>query len=463
MHDGRIMETFDVLHAFRSFRDSFYECLHRRADALFELTDALLSAEAVPSPVHLSLQASHRRGWGSLYAALEHGRIDAEALRDLLARTPLAGAEDEQPVYAVDVSVWPRCDAECSPQRGFYYHPSRHSSGQPIVAGWAYQFIAQLNFVRESWTAPMDVARVHPAREANEIAAEQIKAFLGRSPEEGKPAPMFVFDAGYDPVKLQQGLEGSGPCQILVRLRAGRGFYGDPSLSEPPANIGRPRRHGPKMKCNDPSTWPKPAAEHACEDVGYGAVRVRAWAGLHPKVRAHEGRGSRGPLPIVVGTLVLVEVERLPRGERRREPRALWLWWAGPKGTKPDLGLLWRAYARRFDLLEHTFRFLKQTLGWTRPRFRHPEQADRWTWLVMAALVQLRLARASVADMRLPWERRYEEGRLTPTRVHRVVSALLGRLGTPAKPPKPCGRSPGRPKGKRSGRAKLYPAIKKSA
>jgi hypothetical protein len=51
-----------------------------------------------------------------------------------------------------------------------------------------------------------------------------------------------------------------------------------------------------------------------------------AWADLHPKVRAHEGRGSRGPLPIVVGTLVLVEVEqRLPRGERRREPRVLWL------------------------------------------------------------------------------------------------------------------------------------------
>jgi hypothetical protein len=55
---------------------------------------------------------------------------------------------------------------------------------------------------------------------------------------------------------------------------------------------------------------------------------VRAsWADLHPKVRAHEGRGSRGPLPVVVGTLVSVEVERLPSGERRREPRILWPWW----------------------------------------------------------------------------------------------------------------------------------------
>jgi DDE superfamily endonuclease len=75
---------------------------------------AILSADAaVPSPVHLSLQASHRRGWGSLYAALGRGRIDAESLRRLLARHPLA--ESQTPVYAVDVSVWDRCDAECSP------------------------------------------------------------------------------------------------------------------------------------------------------------------------------------------------------------------------------------------------------------------------------------------------------------------------------------------------------------
>jgi len=262
-------------------------------------------------------------------------------------------------------------------------------------------------------------------------------------------------------VKLQQGLEGS-QCQILVRLRAGRRFYGDPSLSDPPAHVGRPRRHGPKMKCADPSTWPEPSAEHHCEDAAYGSVRVRAWAELHPKVQNHEGRGSRGPLPIVVGTLILVEVERLPRGESRREPRVLWLWWHGPEGTAPDLDLIWRSYVRRFDL-EHTFRFLKQSMGWTTPRVRHPEQADRWSWLVVAAYTQLRLARACVADLRLPWERRYDTGKLTPVRVHRVVSSLLVELGTPAKAPKPCGRSPGRPKGRLSGRAKRYPAIKKAA
>jgi hypothetical protein len=53
-------------------------------------------------------------------------------------------------VFAVDVTTWPRCDAECSPCRGYDYHPSRHSAGQPIIAGWAYQWIAQLGFDRDS-------------------------------------------------------------------------------------------------------------------------------------------------------------------------------------------------------------------------------------------------------------------------------------------------------------------------
>jgi hypothetical protein len=191
------MESSDAL---RALRHSFYECLNRRSDALFELTDAMLTADsAVPSPAHLSLQPAHRRGWGSLYAALDRGLIDAEALRKLLACHLLAsGGADEPLVFAVDASVWPRCDAETSPERSFYYHPSRHSAGQPIVAGWAYQFVAQLGFARESWTAPVDVERLRPDREANALATEQVGALLGRLEERGT-LPLFVFDAGYDP------------------------------------------------------------------------------------------------------------------------------------------------------------------------------------------------------------------------------------------------------------------------
>ena len=66
------------------FRDELYRCLGRRRDALFELIDALLAAESMPSLPHLSLVATHRRGWGSVYAALAAGEVDAERLAELL-------------------------------------------------------------------------------------------------------------------------------------------------------------------------------------------------------------------------------------------------------------------------------------------------------------------------------------------------------------------------------------------
>ena len=91
-----------VTAALRAFRADLYACFTQRRDALFDLADALLTVEAVPSPVHLSLAPAHRRGWGSLYAALARGRVDVAALRALLARHPLA---DGQPVYAVDGSA----------------------------------------------------------------------------------------------------------------------------------------------------------------------------------------------------------------------------------------------------------------------------------------------------------------------------------------------------------------------
>jgi hypothetical protein len=66
------------------FRSELHACFPRRADALFELGDALLCATAVPSLPHLSLEPVHRRGWGSVDAAVARGRIEAEQLRDLL-------------------------------------------------------------------------------------------------------------------------------------------------------------------------------------------------------------------------------------------------------------------------------------------------------------------------------------------------------------------------------------------
>jgi hypothetical protein len=161
----------------------------------------------------------------------------------------------------------------------------------------------------------------------------------------------------------------------------------------------------------------------------------------------------------VKGSVIRVKVEHLPKPTGRIK-KTLWLWWSGT--GEPDLDLCWRAYLRRFDI-EHTFRFVKGTLGWTTPSVCTPEQADRWTSLVIAAYTQLRLARQLVDDLRLPWERRSDPKKLTPVRVRRGFRRLRATLGTPAHPPKSTTPGPGRPKGTRRPPRIRYPAVKKAA
>lgn len=122
---------------------------------------------------------------------------------------------------------------------------------------------------------------------------------------------------------------------------------------------------------------------------------------------------------------------------------------------------MWQAYLRRFDI-EHAIKFAKQTLGWTTPKLRTPEQADRWTWLILTAFTQLRLASTLVIDHRLPWQPPLPAHKMTPGRVRAGFAHLLPRLNTPATWPKPFRPGPGRPKGRKSTPAPRYPALKKA-
>jgi len=443
------------------FRRELYWCLWRRPDALFELTDAVLTAGHAGSLPYLSLEPVFRRGHGMIYQALSEGAVDEEALRDLLVAVRPRGWPL---VFAIDASTYPRPEAETSPDREWHHHscPGSHGSDGAAVAGWAFQWLAQLSFAADSWTAPQDQVRVGAGDDATRQAAAQVIAHAARLRAAGETGiPLYVLDAGYDEAPLSWDLRGHlGQVQILVRLRNDRVLYRDPP-PRVPGKAGRPRIHGSgsdRFECKDPATWGAPDRELALHDEKYGQVSVMSWSGLHPKLFCRGRFAGFAKPPVIKCHLIRVTVTRLPNG--RKVPGPLWLWWAGP--GVPGLDLIWRSYLHRFDI-EHTYRFAKHALGWDKAALRHPEQVSRWTWLVVCAITQLRLARPVAGDHRQRWERRRRQGKLSPGRVRRDFHRLAALAGTPASPPKPSRAGPGRPKGRASTPATRHPVIKKAA
>ncbi|WP_316691124.1 NF041680 family putative transposase [Pseudonocardia sp. H11422] len=435
------------------FRQEFYRSLTARADALFELTDAVLCADGpVRSLVDLTLVAEHRRGHGAMYDALSHGRVEPQRIRRALASLPLPRATDGRIVLAVDVSPWLRSDAPTSAERLFCHVYGRGRGQAQLIPGWPYSFVAALEPGRTSWTALLDAVRLGPTDDATAVTADQLRAVLTRLItaghwREGDPDILIVTDAGYDVTRLAFVLADL-PVELLGRIRSDR-VLRLPKPPRCPGTTGRPPKHGPEFALDRPATWPSPQHATTTTTTRYGTATATSWDRLHPRL-THRGCwvDHPGELPVIEGTLVRLQVEHLPGN---RDPKPVWLWSSATDATADDVDRWWRSFLRRFDL-EHTFRLFKQTLGWTAPKIRSPHAADRWTWLIIAAHTQLRLARPHATDLRRPWEKPAPPGRLTPARVRRGFRHLRPRTCLPAGAPKPTHPGPGRPPGSRNRR-----------
>ena len=430
------------------FRQEFYQCLSRRADALFELVDAVLCADGpVRSLPELSLVGEHRRGHGGLYAGLARGRLDTDRLRRALATAPLPRAADGRLVLAADITSWLRPEAHTSPQRILCHTYGRGKDTHMMVPGWPYSVIVALETGRSSWTAPLDVVRLAPGDDAATVTAQQVRQVVTRLLETGHwqpgdPEILLVADAGYDGPRLSF-LLADLPVVVLVRMRSDR-VLRRRRPAHLPGTLGRPRRHGDEFAFGDPATWGEPDVSTHTDTRLYGPAFARAWDRLHPRLTHRTAWAAHnGKLPIIEGTVIRLEVAHLPSGAI---PKPVWLWHSRTGLDPAMVDRCWQAFLRRFDI-EHTFRMLKQTLGWTIPKLRTPEQGDRWTWLVLAAYTQLRLTRDLTADLRRPWEKTARPGRLSPARVRRGFRHIRTTIGSPADAPKPHRPGPGRPAG----------------
>src|SRR4051812_22052178 len=358
-------------------------------------------------------------------------------------------------VLAIDATPWLRPDAETCPERLFchVYGRGRGRGADQRIPGWPYQLVVALDSGPTSWTAVLDAVRLGPAEDPTAVTAAQLRAVVGRLCagghwQVGDRPIMVMLASGYDVCRLAFVLADL-PLQLVGRVRADRIMLAPAPPRAPgrPGPIGRPRRHGAVMALTDPGSWPAPSTRAVTDTPRYGRAEVAAWDRMHPRL-THRGPWAdhAGRLPIVEGTLIRLQVAHLP-GQREAKP--IWLWSSTPAAETAEVIRCWQAYLRRFDL-EHTIRLFTQTLGWTRPKIRSPQAADRWTWLVIAAHTQLRLARPLAHDLRRPWEKPLTPEQMTPARVRRGFRHLRPRTAQPASAPKPSHPGPGRPQGSRN-------------
>ena len=433
------------------FRRELYRCLPARADALSELCDAALcKQDRVHMLAELSLEPAHQRGHGALYDALNCGKVQVSRLRWALAGVPLPAWDDGRIRLAVDVSNWLRPDAATSPGRSFCHCYGRGNNSAQMIPGWPYSLVAALEPGRTSWTRLLDAVRLGPDDDLAAVTAAQVRGVIEADHRRRALARRRPGHHGDLRRRLRAGpagLAAGGPARAGAGAAghqpgAAAGAAAPPARPDGPADAARLR-----AQALDDAACPGPDVHTTTQTSRYGTADARAWHRMHPKLKARGAwAGHQGELPVIEGTLVKLTVEHLPHD---RAPKPVWLWTSCPDADPDQVNRCWQAFLRRFDI-EHTFRFLKQVLGWTKPKLRDPAAADRWTWLILACYAQLWLARGLAADLRLPWQRPALPGRLTPARVRRGFRAIHGTLPVLTAAPKPGKPGPGRPPGSKN-------------
>ncbi len=389
------------LNTLQDFRQEVYSCFDRAADALFNSVDALLTETTAHSFPELSLSPCFERRWCSLYEAFEDGQIDQNRLRQVFVRYLLRPVDRERVWLGIDATSIERPQSKTSPDRTVVYKPNLPESSKPISYGWQFSTVVILPAQPSSWTAVLDQQRIRSDQTSVEVAAAQLRQL---APLLGC-RPIVASDRWYSCAPFLLATQGL-PFDKLLRLKRKRVLYRP--APAPTGKRGAPRKDGERFQCGDPSTYGEASGSWQGSDVNGHPVEITWWNGLHlPKARHLE--------------VTVIRVLRHRATDRPRDPR--------------------------------------ERL-WVQPRLRTPAQFERWSQVVAIVHNQLVLARPLVQAVLRPWETSRRPA--SPQQVRRAMTKIVAQLGTPARPPKPRGKSPGRPKGTLIQPAPRYPVVYKS-
>ena len=427
------------------FRADVYGTFRRRADAVFELIDALAGDTQARSPVELSLSFFFCHQYSSLYDGLGAWEYDAAALEAALLQALPEPEPDGFHLWALDETPRRRQYAPTSGDRGYVHAPNSVGRNKPITIGYNYSVLAHIDLKGPStWALPWALDRTPTDWTGVEMGLEQVVRLV-RSDDHWH---VVTADSRYGTPLYIAGLYQCPNVTGVTRLRSYRNLYHKPP---PYSGMGRPHIHGDVFKLHKPETWSEPDEQHECteQDAKGRVLRVviEAWREMHFRKAPH--------CPF---TLVKVTTYKADGKPRFKNP--LWLIISGQRLLPAEQARL--AYLRR-PTIEHFFRFVKRDLLFEASQMGSVEQEERWSKVVGLAYWNLYVSRNLVERSVRPWER-YKPAPparrpASPSQARRGMGRLLLKLGTPARAPQSRGKSPGRPKGYRPPPRKRFKVV----
>lgn len=464
------------------FRQEVYEQFLNGADASMDLLDALTANTTARSVVELSLNAPFRRSYGSVYTAI-HGFFQPDPLQEAQAErraynqrltrilAPYLPVPEQRPfwLFGLDVTPAPRPYARTLADRSFVYQPNTIWGNKPIAIGHQYATLALLPEKTGSqappWIVPVSTRRVDSAKTGTQVGVEQVAdVFFDATLPFAKDLCVQVGDGAYSQVPFLGPISHMHLDHLvtIARLRSNRTVYRPaPAVLKEPGKRGRHPWYGQPFKLKDETTW-GPADEET--EVSYITprgrsyrVQIQAWQDLLMR-GTREYDMHQQPFTVLRCTVFNEKGEQVFQ-------RPLWLLIMGTQREALSLIEIWQAYRQRYDL-EHFFRFGKQRLLMNTFQTPDVEHEENWWQIVQLSYLQLWLARSLAKGLPRPWERYLpppNPDSATPAATQRDFGRIIRQIGTPAKYPKPRGKSPGRVSGQRLKPRIRHPVIKKGA
>lgn len=156
------------------FRVDVYVTFQRRADAVFELIDALAADTQARSPVELSLSPFSRRQYASIYDGLDAWVYDASALDKVLLDMLPPREAGGFCLWAVDETPRRRQYALTVADRAYVHYPNPVGNNRPITIGHNYGALVHIDLEGPSTWAPAWALERTPDWTGVDLALEQI-------------------------------------------------------------------------------------------------------------------------------------------------------------------------------------------------------------------------------------------------------------------------------------------------